>query len=76
MNPISRLRTRALGQRQIRDRSVVEHVAAFRRRVEEAEDRQERRLAAARRARNRDVLAAMDLEVDPRQGMRLDFVGV
>src|SRR2546428_3371813 len=44
--------------------------------VEEAEKRQERRLAAAGRPGDRDVLSLFDLQLNGRQGVRLDFVGV
>ena len=66
---------RALGERQVRDFLAVQDVAPFGRRVEQPQDREQRRLAAARRAGNRDVLTALDLEVDAGQGMRLDLVG-
>ena len=66
---------RALGERQVGDRLAVQDVLALGRRVEQAEDRQQRRLAAARRPGDRDVLAALDLEVDPGERVRLDFVG-
>jgi hypothetical protein len=66
MNPISRLRTRARsGQRQVRTDLPFSDVLALGRRVEQAEDRQQRRLAAARRPGNRDVLAGLDVEVNP-----------
>src|SRR5919197_1892035 len=55
---------RALRRRQFRDGPVVQEVLAFGRRVEKAEDRQERRLAAARWSGDRHVLALVDLEVD------------
>src|SRR5207247_8462310 len=66
---------RALGRRQFRDRAAVEQVRSFGRRVEQAEDRQERRLAAARRSRDRHVFALADLKVNAREGVRLHFVG-
>ena len=66
---------RALRERQIGDRLAVERVLALGRRVEQPEDRQERRLAAARRPGDRDVLAALDLEVDAGEGVRLHLVG-
>src|SRR5260370_11179951 len=65
----------ALGRRQLRDRPVVQDVLSLRRRVEEAENRQQRRFAAARRPGDRDVLAFADLHVDPGERMGLDFVG-
>ena len=77
MKPISRLRMRA---RSARDRFAtglaVEPVAALGRRVEQAQDRQQRGFAAARRPGDGDVLALADLEVDAGEGVGLDFVGV
>src|SRR5918995_7501890 len=46
---------RALRERQVRHLLAVQQVGALGRRVEQAEDGQERRLAAARRTGNRDV---------------------
>ncbi|OLB60596.1 MAG: hypothetical protein AUI11_13210 [Acidobacteria bacterium 13_2_20CM_2_66_4] len=56
--------TRALRRWQFRDGPVVQEILAFGRRIEEAEDRQERRLAAARWSGDRHVLALVDLEVN------------
>ena len=66
---------RPLGERQVGDRLAVEHVVAVGRRVEQAENRQQRGLAAARRPGDGDVLAALDLEVDPGERVGLDLVG-
>jgi hypothetical protein len=66
---------RPLGRRELGDRPVVQQVLSFGGGVEQAENRQQRRLAAARWPGDRDVFAFVDLEVDPRQGMGLDFVG-
>ena len=65
----------ALGQRQVGHRLAVQRVLALGRRVQQPEDRQQRRLPAARRPGDRDVLAALDLQVNARQGVGLDFVG-
>jgi hypothetical protein len=46
------------------------------RRVEQAEDGQQRGLAAARGSRDGHVFALGDVEMDPRQGVGLDFVRV
>src|SRR3954454_24964266 len=67
---------RAVGEIELLDRFAGELVAAGRRRVEQTEDREERRFAAAGRAGDRDVLAAADLQMDGCQGMRLELVGV
>ena len=58
---------RALRGGQLGDRPAVQQVLPFGRRVEQAENRQQRRLAAARRPGDRDVLALADLEVDARR---------
>ena len=66
---------RPLRQRQVGHRFAVEDVLALGRRVEQPQDRQQRRLAAAGRPGNRDVLAGLDLQVNPGERVRLDFVG-
>src|SRR3989442_4282166 len=66
---------RSLRRRQVSHRLVLEQVAAVAGRIEQAEDGEERRLAAARRAVDRDVLALADLEVYVRERVRLDLVG-
>jgi len=66
---------RALRRRKRLDRVAGEHVPAGRRRVEEAEDREERRLAAAGWAADREVLAAPHFEADRGEGVRLEVVG-
>src|SRR5437868_1841724 len=62
-------------RREVGDRLVLQQVAAIARRIEQAEDGEERRFAASRRTIDRDVLALADLEVYVRERMRLDFVG-
>ena len=66
----------ALRRRELRDRLAGERVLAVGRRVEQAEDREQRRLAAARRSFHRDVLARLDLDVDVLKGVGLHLVGV
>src|SRR5439155_24994757 len=66
---------RPLRRCQVGHRLVLEQVAPVARRVEQAEDGEERRLAAPRRAVDRDVLALADLEVHVRERVRLDLVG-
>jgi len=51
-------------------------VGAPRRRVEQAEDGQQRGLAAAGRSRDGHVFALADVEMDAGQGVGLDFVRV
>src|SRR5262249_7917961 len=53
---------------------AVKLVGAGAGRIEQAENRQQRRLAAAGRAGNRHVLAPLDLQRDLGERMRLDFV--
>src|SRR5216117_3815727 len=65
----------SLGRRQVGHRLVLEQVAPVAGRIEQAEDREERRLAAARRAVDRDVFAFANHEMDVGERMRLDFVG-
>src|SRR5205823_13668724 len=54
----------------------LEQVGAFGGRVEQPQQRQQRRLAAPRRPGDRDVLALLDLEMDIRERVGLHFVGV
>src|SRR5437899_5376462 len=65
----------SLGRRQVGHRLVLEQVAPVARRIEQTEDGEERRLAASRRAVDRDVLALADLEVHVRERVRFDLVG-
>jgi hypothetical protein len=61
---------------ELRDVLAVQQVLPVRRRIEQPEQREQRRLAAPRRARDGDVLAAADLQVDRRERVGLDFVGL
>ena len=54
---------------------AVEPVLTVGRRVEQPENRQQRRLSAAGGSRDGDVLPGVDVEVDLREGMGLDLVG-
>ena len=65
-----------LPRAQVLHRLPVQEVLPPRRRVEQPQDRQERRLPAPRRARDGDELTALDVEVDPAQGVGLHLVGV
>ena len=64
-----------LRHRQLGHFLAVQPVLAVGRRVEQAEDRQQRGLAAARRPGDGDVLALLDLHVDAREGVGLHLVG-
>src|SRR5436190_1136060 len=66
---------RSLRRRQVSHRLVLEQVAPVARRIEQTEDGEQRRLAAPRRAVDRDVLTLADLEVHVRERVRLDLVG-
>jgi hypothetical protein len=55
---------------------AIEVVAAFGGGIQESEDRQESGFAATGRASDGDILAGDDFEVDAREGMGFDFVGV
>ena len=76
MKPISRLRMRARSE-SFSDscRLPVEPVSALARRVQQPEQREQRRLAATRRPGDRHVLPVRDLEVHARERVRLDLVG-
>src|SRR5258706_5389242 len=63
-------------ERQVGDLLAVQPVLPLARGVEQPEQRQEGRLAAAGGAGDRDVLPLLDLEMDARQGVRLHLVGV
>jgi hypothetical protein len=65
---------RPLGGRELRDLPAVQPIRSGRRRVEQAENRQQRRLAAAGRPLDRNVFAARDLQGDVGQRVGVDFV--
>ena len=67
---------RAVGEVEILDRLAVQQVTATAGRVEQSDDGQQRRFAAARRAGNGDVFALRDVQVNARKRVRLDFIGV
>ena len=67
---------RALGGGETRNRLTRERVLTVAWRIEKAEQRQERRLAASRRTGDRDVFAGLNLEVHVLERVRLDFVRV
>src|SRR5262245_47584834 len=66
---------RALRSGELGDRPPIELVGAFSRRVQQAQNRQQCRFSTARWARDGDVLAPIDLDLDARQSVRLDLVG-
>jgi hypothetical protein len=66
---------RARGGRERGHLVAVERVLALGRRVEQTEDREQRGLAAARRAGDGEELAARDVQVDAVERVRLEVVG-
>ena len=55
---------------------LIQYVFTVGRRIEQPENRQQRRLAASGGSGNRKVLAFFDIEMNARERMRLDFVGI
>src|SRR5262249_27801811 len=66
---------RALRGFEIRHRLVVERIRTIAGRVEQPQNRQQRRLPATGRPRDGDVLAFVNFEIDIVQGVCLDLVG-
>ena len=60
---------------ELRHRLTVEREAAFGRGIEQAENREQRGLAATRRSGDRNVFALLDVEMNAGERVRLDFVG-
>ena len=67
---------RALCEVQVLDRLAVQQVAPVGGRVQQADDREQRGLAAARRARHGHVLAFVDGQVHAGKRVRLNLIGV
>jgi len=63
-------------RREVGHRPAVEHVLAVRGRIQEAEDGEQRRLAASRGPGNRDVFSLQNVEMHVGQGVGLHLVGV
>ena len=77
MKPTSRFRIRArCEQVEVVDRRIVQDIGSARRRIEKAEDRQERRFAAAGRTGDGHILALLEIEMDARESVCLHLVGV
>src|SRR5215469_11633401 len=62
--------------RQVRDGICIDPVIAFGRRIEQAQNRKQRRLPAPGGSGDRQELPVLDLEVHSAERMRLDFVRV
>ena len=67
--------SRALRERKIRHLVPFERVTSVRWRVEQAEDRQQRRFAAARRSGDRNVFAVANIEMNAGKRVGLHLVG-
>ena len=67
---------RPLSHRQVLDASSVEQVLAAGRRIEQADDRQQRGLAAARRSGDGHILAARNLHADLGERVRFHLVRI
>src|SRR5690606_11270166 len=67
---------RPLRRVELLDRRAVHPIPAAARRIEQTEDREQRRFAATRRALDGHVLALADIEVNARKGVSLDLVGI
>ena len=76
MNPISRLRMRERSlMLRLATGMSVQHVSPVSRRIEQSDQRQQRRLARAGRPGNRHVLSLANLHVNPGQRMGLHLIG-
>ncbi len=64
-----------VGERQAFHLLTVEQIAAFGGRIEQAEDREQRRFAAARGAGDGDVFARLDFQINAGQRVGFDLVG-
>src|SRR6185312_12548303 len=67
---------RALARGETGDGLSVEQIFALCRCVEQPENRKQRRLATARWPGDRQILARRHLQMNARQGVRLDLVGI
>src|SRR5690349_17313133 len=65
---------RTLGKRKILDRMVIQDVLAGARRIQQAEDRKQGRLAAARGPGNGNVFTLFNVEMNTRERVGLDLV--
>ena len=65
---------RALRQLEALYRLTVQNVSAGGGRIKQAQDRQQSGFATAGRARNRDILASLDIDVNPGKSVGFDFV--
>ena len=66
---------RPLGQLEPLHRTIVQNVSSIRRRIEQAQNRQQRGLPAARGAGDRYILALLNVHLDSRQRVGLHFIG-
>ena len=66
---------RAFRKREVRDFAALERVAAVRRRVEQAEDREQRRFSATGRTGDGDIFARANIEMNAGERVGFHFVG-
>ena len=67
---------RALREIEILDRLPIQLIAPAGRRIEQADDREQRRFPAARRPRHGDIFAFIDRQVNAGERVRFDLIGV
>ena len=67
---------RAIADREIRHRLAVQRVVPVRWRIQQAENREQRRFAAARWPGDRDVLSLLDFEMNLGKRVRFHLIGV
>ncbi len=67
---------RALRKVQILDRLSIQRIAAACRRIQQPDDRQQRRFAASRRSRHSDILPFTDRQMNAGERVRLDLISV
>ena len=60
---------------EVRHFAALERVAAVRRRIEQAEDREQRRFSATGRTGDGDVFARANIEMNAGERVRFHFVG-
>src|SRR5450432_1647545 len=67
---------RSFGRTQLSNRLAIEQIRAIRWRVEQPEDGEQRGLPASRRAGDREIATALHFEMNSRERVRLDLVGI
>ena len=67
---------RAIGKRKVRHWLCIDPVVSIRRRVEQAENREQRRFAASRRPCDGKEFAVLDIQMHAAERVRLHLIGV